>query len=437
MRVAVVGAGMAGLSAAWTLSEAGAEVVVYESAAAAGGRMRSDLLDGCTVDPGVQLLSSTYTELGRLLGAAGAADRLVRAPGRDALWRNGRAFTLEYGSAASLAASGALPLTLKLQLAAVYLPFLKRHAADLDANEPWRGAGPALDGASLADWGRSRLGGDFVELLAYPLLAAYYGSAPEETSAALYHALARVGLDVTVHAAEGGMGGLPSQLAASLRGRGVQIRTSEAVDAVIEMGARVQVYSSAGSTGYDAAVVATPAPVAAGLLEAGPDLAGWLSQIRMRSAVTLALVVEGRLSVPWFGLSLPRTRAPGDRIVALCAQSSKLPSLVPADRDVLVVLPAPCRMKELVHESAERIVELLLPAAELLVPGLSDRVVRAKTYRFHDGYTIVPPGGLRHLAAYRPEWAGTRIALAGDYLGAPTVEGAVRSGARAATRLLK
>ena len=40
-----------------------------------------------------------------------------------------------------------------------------------------------------------QISADFVELLAYPLLGAYYGSLPEATSVLLYHALARAGLD--------------------------------------------------------------------------------------------------------------------------------------------------------------------------------------------------------------------------------------------------
>jgi protoporphyrinogen/coproporphyrinogen III oxidase len=436
MRVAIVGGGMAGLAAAWDLSLAGAEVVVYESRSVAGGRLRSDVLDGCVLDPAVQLLSSTFTSLHDLLGQAGVAGRLVRAPGRDALWRGGRAHTLTYGSVASLAASGALPVTLKLQMAALYLPFLQRHGRNLDANDPSSGGGPALDGESLASWGKRRLGEDFVELMGYPLLAAYYGGAPEETSAALYHALARVGLEVSVNAAQGGMGGLALALAEGLRARGVEFRMGSAVDAVIEVGGRVQVYSAEGSASYDGAVMATPAPVTAGLLEASPELGGWLAGIRMRPAVTLGLVVEGRIDVPWFGLSFPRTRAPGDRLVALCAQTSKLDSLAPADRDALVAFPAPCKARLLIDAPAEKAVDMLLPAIEAVLPGITERVIRAKVYRFQDGYTLVPPGGLRHMAAYRPEWAGTRLALAGDYLVAPSVEGAVRSGRAAAHRIL-
>ena len=58
--VHVVGAGLAGLSAAVTLAAAGVSVVVYESGPAAGGRCRSyfDRELGCRIDNGNHLLLS-------------------------------------------------------------------------------------------------------------------------------------------------------------------------------------------------------------------------------------------------------------------------------------------------------------------------------------------------------------------------------------------
>ena len=61
--VVVIGAGLAGLSAALQIQKAGREVIVLEAAERAGGRVQSDLIDGFTCDRGFQLINAKYPEL--------------------------------------------------------------------------------------------------------------------------------------------------------------------------------------------------------------------------------------------------------------------------------------------------------------------------------------------------------------------------------------
>ena len=68
--VLVVGGGLAGLAAARHLRGAGRDVTVLEAADAVGGRVRSDVVDGVTVDRGFQLLNPAYPEAGRVLDLA-------------------------------------------------------------------------------------------------------------------------------------------------------------------------------------------------------------------------------------------------------------------------------------------------------------------------------------------------------------------------------
>jgi len=62
----VIGAGLAGLSAALTLQEAGAEVSVLDSSDRPGGRVASDRIDGFILDRGFQLINLNYPEIKRL-----------------------------------------------------------------------------------------------------------------------------------------------------------------------------------------------------------------------------------------------------------------------------------------------------------------------------------------------------------------------------------
>ena len=61
--VLVIGAGLAGLSAAIKLQEAGRNVWVIESSDRPGGRVTSDIIDGFICDRGFQLINSKYPAL--------------------------------------------------------------------------------------------------------------------------------------------------------------------------------------------------------------------------------------------------------------------------------------------------------------------------------------------------------------------------------------
>jgi protoporphyrinogen/coproporphyrinogen III oxidase len=433
-RPAVIGAGPAGLAAAWTLAEAGLRPVLYDAAPRAGGMLRTDQLDGVHVDVGVQLVGSPHTALFDLARRAGAGSLLRKSPGHDALWRRGRAHGITYGSVASMVASGALPMTLKLKLASRYVPFLKTQARRLDVNDPAGSGGAEYDDESIGAWGRRELGDDFVELLVYPLLAAYYGALPEETGAGIYHALARAGMDVSVYGVAGGFGALADALVTALEARGAHFELGSAVRSVRALrGGGVLVDGER----FAGAVVAVAANRAAALLDAEGELAAWLDGVVERSALTVAYRLDRAAPGDWFGLSFPRTTEPGRRIAVACAMSRKLPGLVPQGGDAVVVLPAPHALPGLLSRSDDDVAATLLADLDSVLPGIGRRVRSHRVYRHDDAYTVFGPGHVKRLLRYDASWLPPGVALAGDYLVAPTVEGAVRSGIRAAARVLE
>lgn len=61
--VLIIGAGLAGLSAAISLQEAGRDVQIIESSDRPGGRVTSDIIDGFICDRGFQLVNANYPAL--------------------------------------------------------------------------------------------------------------------------------------------------------------------------------------------------------------------------------------------------------------------------------------------------------------------------------------------------------------------------------------
>ncbi|MFP4624928.1 MAG: FAD-dependent oxidoreductase [Gemmatimonadota bacterium] len=434
--VAVVGAGPAGLAAAWRLLGSGVGVRVYEATSRVGGRLRTEHVSGVAADAAVQLLSSGYTETRRLIGALGQGGRLVEVAGRDALWRGGRPHPVRYGSLTSMVGSGALPMRLKLRMGVRYVPFLERHGRELDLNEPLRAARAGLDGASIAEWGAEHVGRDFVELLVYPLLAAYYGVTPEETGAGFFHALAKAGMHVDLLGVRGGLGELAESMAVGLEREGVELHRGRAVRRVWADASGARVATDRGEWSHDGVVVAVPPGAVAGLL---PGLS--LPLPATRSSATLVLATRTRLRTGWFGLSIPRAEREGRVLSAVCVQEEKGASLADGPGGSLVLIPAPEVGERWAVSEAEAVLAEALPALEAVLPGARSRVVEGRLVRLEHGVWVPAPGHFERVAALRSDPAtGTaplppRLALAGDYLVAPTVEGAVRSGLEAADRI--
>ncbi len=58
----VVGGGVAGLTAALKLSQAGLQVQLHEASDSVGGRVRTDEVDGFLLDRGFQIFLTSYPE---------------------------------------------------------------------------------------------------------------------------------------------------------------------------------------------------------------------------------------------------------------------------------------------------------------------------------------------------------------------------------------
>lgn len=167
MRVAVIGAGISGLSAAVELHRHGATVTVLEAAERVGGVITTIRRDGWLVEAGPTSLTATQP-LEALIDHLGLTDqRLATLPAakRRYIVRDGLLVALPDGPGA-LATTKAISASAKFAL--LREPFVRARRDTADE--------------SLADLVRRRLDGEILDYLVNPLIAGIYAGDPERLS---------------------------------------------------------------------------------------------------------------------------------------------------------------------------------------------------------------------------------------------------------------
>lgn len=108
MRLTVVGAGIAGLTAAHRRAAAGVDVRVLEREDRPGGRISTQPLGAAVIERGAQFLSTGYELIPELVRTAGLADELVRVSGRTLAVADDRSLRFHTGRPHTLLTSGLL-----------------------------------------------------------------------------------------------------------------------------------------------------------------------------------------------------------------------------------------------------------------------------------------------------------------------------------------
>jgi squalene-associated FAD-dependent desaturase len=402
-RVAIVGAGYAGMAAAVSLAQAGVRVTVFESGPVPGGRARRIVSEGIALDNGQHILAGAYRELFRLMQAVGVPDSaLLRMPlelryahgfSLRRLWLPGRA-----GLLGGLLAAHGIPWRERIG-ALRFIARLKSSRFTLARDVPVA--------QLLAE---HRQNGAIGHFLWRPLCVSALNTPPELASAAVFLAVLRDTLGAHAEASDLLLPRVdlsrlfPEPAADVVRARGGELRLRETVRDLAALRA-----------GYGAVILAVGPHQLKALVPDAP-------QHSYQPIYTCYLQYESRLRLPlpMLGLADGLVQWVFDR-GALLGEKGRLACVISAQGDHQQMESA---------ELAARCHAELAAALPGLAPPQWSRVIAEKRA------TIA-------CAVNRPPLDIGRapgVWIAGDYTDPvypPTLEAAVRSGVRAAREVLK
>jgi protoporphyrinogen/coproporphyrinogen III oxidase len=408
--VVIVGAGIAGLSAAYELQKRGLSFVILERGSRAGGVILSEKVGDYTIDGGPDSLLTQKPEGIKLCEELGLGDRLVPTkPPRLAFIQRG-------GCLHPLPASSVLGIPTRLG------PFIR--------TQLFTWAGKARMGAelfvpprkddsdeSIGSFMRRRFGDEAVTYLAEPLLAGIHAGdvdrlsiralfprfvETERAHGSLLRAFRRqprstVSQEGVFRSLPGGLSELIDTLVNALPQRSLRLNTAAARLSLNPH----RVETAAGDVIAGRAVIlAAPAYVTSELTrEVDAGLSRLCGEIDYASSGTVAMAFpRSAVAHPLNGSGFVVPRAEGSGILAASWLSSKWPHRSPDDRVLMRAFVGGGRDPEALQKTDAELITLALAALRPLL-GISGEPLLTRVYRFARASAQHEVGHLDRMAA--------------------------------------
>lgn len=462
MAVIVVGAGIAGLTAAWHLASAGTpptDITVLESSTRVGGKLALADVAGGRIDVGAESMLAVRPEAPALIREIGLGEALtVPATTRAGVWSRDHLWPMPTGTMMGVPSD---PESVRGLLTDDEIQRLRQE-------QPWQGS---LTGdVAVGDYLAARLGDALVDRLVEPLLGGVYAAQARELSMAAsvpaLHGAAQRGesmLEAAGAAAAartgtmagasafcglvGGVGRLPEELRDRLRAKGVRIETGVTVRDIESTGTGWRLtcgpVPAPDHREADAVILAVPAPAVGRLLtRCAPAAAAVMAQVEVASMAIVTLAIDRHAltaaghALPGSGFLVPATD--GRTIKASTFSSNKWTWVDDLSDDVVFLRASIGRAGEVaaLQRPDEELVAVAVREVGQAVGFPLPRVVDSHVQRWGGGLPQYAVGHLDRMSAVEDAIAGVPgLEVCGAAYGGVGIPAVIASARAAATRL--
>ncbi len=429
----VVGSGIAGLTAAYRLKQAGYKVCVLESERQLGGRMSCCRVGGFTFNRGATALGGGYDYLKQLITKVGLGDVLQYKDITIGTFRGDRVYPIRTNRMfTDSLLSGSLSWRSKLLMARLlsdtkraepYLDF-----ADLSSAAP-------IDTETVAEYAERRLNDELLKYVVDPAMAAVLATTPEKASVVdlLFSISQFIGMGV--YSFEGGIDFLVQELA-----RQTQVETGARVNNVEETQAGVEANWEQGgeefSATFDACVISTSAHDATKICSSLPkDARDILQGYEYSNIINCQFGVDYDPDVKADYIQIPQCEIPGMIILLFPHRLSS--GVAPAGKGIVTACSIHDWSNEHLNDDDDAIIEAMLPNVERVVPDIRSHIEVTNVTRWTPALFASRAGSYKDMKrlidSIDPR---SKIQLAGDYFSFSSTNASAISGDRAVKRII-
>ncbi|MBI5001869.1 FAD-dependent oxidoreductase [Candidatus Woesearchaeota archaeon] len=418
-KIAVIGAGIAGLTCAYELQKAGFAVTVYEKENIVGGRMSTRTKKDMPFDIGANHLANVYTEMRKYCNELGV------------LWQ--KMSFLQYGIARD---GNILPLTAGVSWVSKVLLSLQflRCGKGIDFFD--LSTARAYDHENAYDFMKRKTGKEIADYYVDPFASTYqFHRAKEISVSALLGVMQSIKYhkkDWDLHNTKGGMSALPNALAKQLH-----VRTATPVTHIHARKKSVELVTNGKTASFEKAVLATTAGITKKIYKNPTrEQQKVLDGTPYSSTISVAFRVPSKkmrqFSVVW----VPYKES--SAISGFTNEKMKGEELIHKDKSMLSVWLHEDFAKKILDKPDKEIFSLVRKEFLKICSWLDeDDLEGYDLHRWPEAMPKFSQEHIRSVSEFLKKGQGeNNIYFCGDYLNSPWTEGALRCGQRVAQQII-